>query len=336
MNICKLLIGHCEVLTPFGLSLSKPIHLSTRPLVLSKVEGSRRTDFRLHRAGSIFIILALLCCSGCSMVTLGYNQADWILRYWINDYTSFSASQKEQIHLEIDNYLRWHRKNALPGYIAFLQDVDAAVTRETGMTVADVMRLRAEGGRLYQLTMEPMIRPAAHILSTLDRSQITQLAYTLAERNRKQREKMLEGSEREMLNARAERHVDLVESMVGSLSSAQEKAITEMSLRIPFASRAFIEQRETRQAGLIALLRDKAGEDRIAALLRQWLVSPESFRTPQQQHAISAYEDAMNDMTVRIAATLTTRQKHHLSDEIASYIDDFRRLNSKIETTREK
>jgi hypothetical protein len=284
----------------------------------------------------LFIILALLCCSGCSMVTLGYNQADWILRYWINDYTSFSTSQKAQIHLEVDNYLRWHRKNALPGYIAFLQDVDAAVNRETGMTVADVMRLRTESGRLYQLTMEPTIRPAAHILSTLDSDQITELAYTFAERDRKQREKMLEGSEQEMLNARAERHVDLVKSMVGSLSSAQEKAITAMSLRIPFASRAFIEQREARQARLIALLREKAGEDKIAALLRQWLISPESFRTPQQQQAIAAYEDAMNEMTVRIAATLTTRQKHHLSDEIASYIDDFRKLNSKIETASAK
>ena len=284
------------------------------------------------KIGKLFIIFVLLCCSGCSMVTLGYNQADWILRYWINGYTSFSTSQKAQIHLEVDNYLRWHRKNALPGYIAFLQDVDAAVNRETGMTVADVMRLRTESGRLYQLTMEPTIRPAARILSTLDSDQITELAYTFAERNRKQRAKMLEGNEQEMLSARAERHVDLVESLVGNLSSAQEKAITAMSLRIPFASRAFIEQRETRQAGLIALLRAKAGEDKIAALLRQWLISPESFRTPQQQQAIADYEDAMNEMTVRIAATLTTRQKHHLSDEIASYIDDFRKLNSKVET----
>lgn len=266
------------------------------------------------------------------MVTLGYNHADWILRYWINDYTSFSTSQKEQIHLEVDNYLRWHRKNALPGYIAFLQDVDATVHQQTGMKTADVMRLRAESGSLYQLTMEPMIRPAAHILSTLDSDQLTELAYTFAERNRKQRKEMLEGSDRDMLDARAERHVDLVENMVGKLGSAQKKVITEMSLHIPFASRAFIEQREAKQAGLIAFLRDKADADRIAALLRQWLTSPESFRTPQQQQAIAAYEDAMNEMTVRIAATLTTRQKQHLSEEIASYIDDFRKLNSKVET----
>jgi hypothetical protein len=143
---------------------------------------------------------------------------------------------------------------------------------------------------------------------------------------------MLEGSDQEMLNERAERHVELVEKMVGNLSSAQEKTITEMSLHIPFASRAYIEQREAKQASLIALLRDNAGEDRIAALFRQWLAAPEASRTPQQQQAITAYESAMNEMTLRIAATLTTRQKQHLSEEIASYIDDFRKLNSKVET----
>jgi len=286
----------------------------------------------------LFIILALtlLCCGGCSTVTLGYNHADWILRYWINDYTSFSTSQKEQIHLEVDNYLRWHRKNALPGYIAFLQSVDAAVNQEAGLTVGDVMRLRAESSRLYQLTVEPMIRPAAHILSTLNSQQITELADTLAERNRKQRKKMLEGSVQEMLDARAERHVELVEKLVSNLSSAQEKMITEMSLHIPFASMAFIEQREAKQARLIALLRDKTGEDKIAALFRQWLTAPEASRTPQQQQAIAAYESAMNEMTVRIVELLTTRQKHHLTEEIASYIDDFRKLSSKAETASVK
>ena len=281
----------------------------------------------------LFIILALtlLCVSGCSTVTLGYNHADWILRYWINDYTSFSASQKEQIHLEVDNYLRWHRKNALPGYIAFLQSVDASVNQPGGTTIGDVMRLRDESGRLYQMTVEPMIPPTAHILSTLNSQQITELADTFAERNRKQRKKMLHGSKQEMLDDRAERHVEFVEQLVGSLSSEQKKKITEMSLRIPFASGAFVEQREAKHARLITLLRNKAGEDQIAALFRQWMTAPDTYRTPEQQQIVAAYENAMNEMTVRLDQLLTARQRHHLSEEITSYIQEFRKLNAKAE-----
>ena len=283
-----------------------------------------------------FILLALIlfCCSGCSRITLGYQYADWLLRYWINDYTSFTAAQREQIHLEVDSYLRWHRKTMLPEYIAYLQHVNTAVNQEGGLTTGDVVRLRTESNRLYQLTMEPVIRPAAYILSTLDNQQITELGDAFAKRNRRQREKLLHGGEQDMLDARAERHVELVEELVGHLSSAQEEKITEMSLRISFASGAYIEQREAQHARLLALLRDKAGEDQIAAVFRQWLTTPEISRTPQQQQAIAAYESDMNEMTVRIAGLLTPRQKRHLTDRIISYIDDFRKLNAEAETER--
>ena len=112
-----------------------------------------------------FIVLALilLCCSGCSRITLGYKYADWLLRYWINDYTSFTAAQREQIHLEVDDYLRWHRKTMLPEYIAYLQHVNTAVNQEGGLTVGDVVRLRTESGRLYQLTLESGDPARAHI-----------------------------------------------------------------------------------------------------------------------------------------------------------------------------
>ena len=284
----------------------------------------------------LFIALILLCCSGCSMVSIGYNHADWMLRYWINDYTSFNTAQKEQIHQEVDDYLRWHRKNALHGYIAFLQNVDAAVNQEGGLAVGDVMRLRAEYDRLYRLTMEPMFQPSAHILSTLDSEQIADLANNFAKRDGKQRKLMLKGSNQDMLDARAERHVEFVEKLVGSLDDAQENKITEMSLHIPFASRAFNEHREAKHAQMIALLKDKAGEDQIAALFRQWLNAPEDSRTPQQQQAIAAYESAMNEMTVQIVAMQTARQKHYLTEKIASIIDDFKKLNSAAEAASAK
>lgn len=281
---------------------------------------------------SLFIILAPVLLSGCSKITLGYNHADWILRYWINGYTSFNARQKEEIHLEVDDYMRWHRKNAVPEYIAFLQNVNALANRDGALADADIMRLRTESGRLFKMTMAPFVKPAAHLLSTLDNRQIEELRKTLAERNSKQREETLFDSERENLVMRAERHVDGVERLVGDLSDEQEEKIMEMSLRIPFATSHYIEQREAKQARLISLLRNHAGEDQIAALFRQWIDNPESSRTPQQQQAIEAYESAMNEMTVRIFELLTARQKDHLRRKIASYLDDLQKLPSATES----
>lgn len=281
-----------------------------------------------------FIILALvlLSCGGCSRVTFGYNHADWLLRYWINGYTSFNAQQKEEIRLEVTDYMRWHRKYALPEYTAFLHDLDALAKQDGALSTADIMRSRAEISRLYRLTMTPLIRPAAHVLSTLDSRQIEELRNTLAERNREQREEILSGSEQENRVKRAEGLVHFVETLAGHLSGEQEKKIREMSLRIPFVTTSYIEQQETKQASLISLLRNHAGEDKIAALFSQWINTPPTPTSPQEQQAIEAYDSAMDEMIARIFELLTVDQKDHLRKKIYTYSNDFQKLHSATET----
>ena len=280
----------------------------------------------IHKSSFIILALALLC-GGCSTARFGYDHADWLLRYWINGYTSFNAAQKDKIRIEVEDYMRWHRKHALPKYTAFLQDLNKSVISDV-LTADDVMRLRAENTKLYKLTVAPMIRPAAHLLSTLDNRQIAELGDTFAKRNNKQRKKVLRDSEQEMLDARAERHIEFLERLVGNLSNEQEEKITGMSLHIPLATKYYIEQREAKHASLISLLNNQAGQDIIAALFRQWIESPETSRSPQQQQAIAAYESAMNEMTVQIFELLTTHQKNHLSEKIVSYIEDFQQLSN--------
>lgn len=274
----------------------------------------------------IVFILIMLGCGGCSTVSLGYNHADWLLRYWITDYTSFNAQQKNEIHLEVDSYLRWHRKNALPEYTTFLQNLNALIYRNELPDAADIMRLRKESRRLYQKTMTPFVAPAARLLNTLDKRQIEELRNTLAKKNRKEEKKTLFAGEKENLTKRAERHIALIEKLAGNLSDVQKEKITQMSRNIPFATKYYIEQREAKQTKLILILNNREGEEKIAALLRQWINAPDASRSPQQQQTIEAYETAMDEMTARIFELMTARQKDHLGKKISSYIDDFQKL----------
>lgn len=282
----------------------------------------------------VFIVLALvlvlLSCSGCSRVTFGYNHADWMLRHWINSYTSFTPQQKEEIRLNVADYMRWHREKALPEYTAFLQDLNIA-SQKNALSDEDVVHVRSELSRLYRLTMTPMIRPAAHVLSTLDNRQIDGLRLRLAERNREEREEALSGSEQENLSTRADRYVHFTEALVGHLSDDQEKKIREMSLRIPFITTSYFEQRETKQARLISLLINHVGEDSIAAFFSQWINTPPAPASPQEQQAIEAWDSAMNGLIVRIFSLLTAEQKDHLRQKISGYIDDLQKLHSAAE-----
>ncbi len=282
----------------------------------------------LSRSCLLVLVLLLLASAGCSRVTFGYNHADWLLRYWIDGYTSFNTEQKAVIRLEVADYMRWHRQTALPEYIALLQKLQALIERDAALTAADVIRFRLQSAKVYRMTMTPFVRPAARVLGTLDRSQIEELRARLAERNREQREELLSDSAQEDLARRAERHVDNVAGLVGRLSREQEEKITALSLSIPFASDHYLAQREAKQASLIALLEGGAGEDAIAALLQQWIDFPEVSRSAQQQLAIEAYESAMNEMTAAIFELLTPRQKERLREKVAAWVLDLRKLHA--------
>lgn len=283
---------------------------------------------------TLFIILAivLLSLGGCSLVSIGYNHADLYLRYKVSDYVSFNTLQKEEIRREIDIYMQWHRKNAVPDYIVLLQNMNAMIQRDKPLKVEEVTRIKEDIGNLYRKTMVPLIRPTAHVLSTLNSRQIEELRKTLADKIRKQKDEVLYGSEQKNLVMRAERYTDMVERLVGNLSSEQEERIVAISLRIPFATKLFLEQREAYQAELITLLRSNAGEKKIAALLSQWINTPEAIRTPQQQQVIQAYENGMIELTVRIYELLTARQKDHLRNKIASYVENFQGVSAKTST----
>jgi hypothetical protein len=277
----------------------------------------------MNLARPLFVMIVLLLLNGCSRVTFGYNHGDWLLRYWINGYTSFDAGQKDEIRVEVAAYMRWHREHALPEYIAFLQYLEALANQDTALQPGDIVHMRSEIGRLYKLTVTPLIRPAAHVLSTLTSRQIDELRTTLADQNREQQEELLPGSEQENLAARAKGYIHFTENLVGNLSAEQENKIREMSMRIPFATRNYLEHKEAMQAGLIALLNSHASEERIASYFLHWY-DP----TPAQARQAEAYDKAMNDMIARTWALLTPKQKDHLRQKISGYVDDLNRLHA--------
>ena len=274
---------------------------------------------------SLFVILAFaLLSSGCSTVSLVYRNADWYLQHKINGYTSFNARQKETIRQEVFDYMHWHRKNALPEYIIFLQNLNGVAQSDGPLKVEEVNLLRAHLLNLYKKSLVPAIRPTAQLLSELDGRQIQKLGKTLAVETQKQKKEKLDISHDEYLDKRADKTINFVEWLAGNLSGKQEQKIREMSRHLPVASHSQLQHRETSQGRLIALLSAHPGADDIAAFLSSWALTPEETRTPQQQHVIQSFETATDEMIAQIHGLLTARQKEHMRKLISSYIENMR------------
>jgi hypothetical protein len=279
---------------------------------------------------SLFIVLALvlpalaLLLGGCSTVSMVYRNADWYLQHKINGYTSFNAQQKKLIRRDVTDYMQWHRKYALPEYIIFLQNLNGAVQYDGQLKAGDIALLRAHLLDLYQKSLAPAVRPAAELLSMLDSRQLQELGSNLAEENRQQLKEQLEMGNDAYLDRRADRTVNFLEWLAGDLSTEQEHQVREMSRHLPVVGDIYIRHRQENQNRLIALLNSHAGAEQISAFLTAWIFTPEQTRSPQQQHAIEAFEGASDEMIARLHGMLTARQKDHIHKRIANYIDAMR------------
>jgi hypothetical protein len=131
------------------------------------------------------------------------------------------------------------------------------------------------------------------------------------------------------LDRRAERTIKFLEWLAGNLGKEQEQKVGEMSRQLPFVRDIYIRQREANQGRLISLLNAHAEKEKIAVFLSIWILTPETARSQQQQHAIDSFNLASDEMIARIQGLLTARQKAHIHQMISSYIEDMRAENRK-------
>jgi hypothetical protein len=219
--------------------------------------------------------------------------------------------------------MRWHRKNMLPAYVAFLQEVQYAVQSGMPISKEDVSRYRKLLRTLYVKTLQPTIAPAASLMSALELRQIEELVQSFARENIKQRDKELAGDKEEQLRFREDKIIDFIENLVGNLSDDQLQHIREASRNLPFATVLYLQMREDNQARLIELIRQNHNKEELANFLSLWLLMPEKFRSPDEQTFLQHYEFALDDFIANIFVGLSEQQKANLASNLGKYISDF-------------
>lgn len=273
------------------------------------------------------IIVFALFLQGCSWVTMGYNNFDVYLRYKIGGYASFTTSQQAIIRQEVADYMAWHRQHALPEYIVFLKNVELLTQQPPPPSSTDIARLRAQVNTLYITSVLPAIPPAANILSSLDESQIAQFEKKLTEDNTKLEQELLDDKIEKTLEKRAQRTIDFFEKFVGNLNADQEEKIRAINLRLPFITEIFLNQRKANQAKLLGMLHNKADAEAIAEFLNSLVLTPELTRMTNEQVLIEQFKRESDEFIAKSYAMLRADQKQTFQKNIASYIEDFKKLH---------
>lgn len=269
-------------------------------------------------------VAVLLAVSGCNKLKLGYEYADWMVIYAVEDNFDLEKPQRVRFKDDVEAYFKWHRKTMLPLYANLL--AAAADSLGKGFRPEGVDSGYAHFKRLHKLTMEPTLDKTVDLLLSLSPAQVDQWLEKQHKKNQKLR-KDFSGSRDEQLERRYEKTVEELQDWTGKLSKEQKKQLRALSRAMPWNGHLWLENRERVQARLAALLKARPPRQEVRRFMEDYFLHPERLRPEGYNVRVKEMEAMMRSLIIRVHALLTPEQRRAFRTRLELLAQDFRNMS---------
>jgi hypothetical protein len=284
-------------------------------------------------AGRSSIIAALgvalvLALGGCSLVKLGYGQADALALRWIDGYVDFDDAQSLRARTALADALAWHRRTQLPDYLQLLARAESEVAADTTPE-----RMCAWAGEIRD-RLDPILEFLAPAITdvalTLTPAQFTRIEERFAETNEDFRDEHLQKSTQRRQRATVRREVDRAEMLYDKLDDSQRALVVESVRGSPYSAERVDAERKTRQQEALAFLRrlreSNPARDDALVQVREFLRAV--GQSPREAYRI--YSERVASHNCALASALhnvaSPAQRREAAKRLAGYRNDLRAL----------
>ena len=170
----------------------------------------------------LFLVLVLLTASACTVKTL-YNQLDWLIADYLEDYVELSSEQQNILYQHLDDTLRWHKTSQLPLYAEWLEDFKLDV--QNGLSYAKVEQNIAIFQTYVRALMLRTAREMTVLLPTLTPVQREELYTSLTRKNQEFKTTYVDINRNEQIKLYTRRMEERFELWLGSITEHQQQLI---------------------------------------------------------------------------------------------------------------
>jgi hypothetical protein len=278
----------------------------------------------------LLALFAALLLQGCSAVRLGYDNADSLARWWIDQYLDLSPEQDALTRERLARLSAWHRKTQLPDYAVLLRQGKAFAAGQP--KVSDALALSEELIRRVNVLAEHVTPDVADLIATLTPAQIDRMAARYAEKNAElAKEIRLAEGEAAQHKASYRRLLGRAEFWLGDFNNEQKNTLRRMVEAQDTSGQFWYEERLRRQRELLDLMRQAQRErlprEHIIALLRDYTARFDLPPEPARRARAQAMRRATAELTVGVLAMATPAQRTHAGQKFDDLIHDFTELS---------
>jgi hypothetical protein len=286
----------------------------------------------LGRQARRFVLASVaLLLAACSQLQLGYSNADTVIAYSLDSYLDLDDEQERLARSSIAALHRWHRGTQLPGYVQLLDEAQKKVAGP--VTPAGVREFNAGMRRALMAIGEQAAPDLAKLALTLKPAQVDRLAERLARDTSKARRELVRFAGPESLEERVKRYVEQAEDWFGRLTPAQKEMIRASLARRPEAQEAWMQERESRQRELVAVMaRIRAEQPPLAtatAWLREYFAQLAEPRDAERRAQLAMYREESAELAASLINSATPAQRSALAKKLRGYAADLDALAAK-------
>jgi hypothetical protein len=224
----------------------------------------------------VLILVLAFGLAGCSSTKLAYRYADWGIVWWVEDYVSLTADQKQQLNSDIEQLRQWHCSAELPRYQAWLDELESDVSNNPP-DQATVEYHQQQLFSFFPSLLERATPVATNLLSSLSDEQVQELADNMAQSQREMEGEFLADSPEATAEARAERTAERVERWLGELNSKQRDIVRQWSANRGAQTEIWLQGRKNWQLALLEIMEGR-DEPTFEAELEYLILNSEEVR----------------------------------------------------------
>ena len=276
--------------------------------------------------GRIIGAACVLFLAGCSAVVPAYNNAPFVVHWWLDGYADFDADQSARVKADLAQLHAWHRKEDLPRIALMLQTVRAAVPGE--LQAEQVCGWYHEGLDYARALAQRSAPALAATVPGLRPEQTERVRRELAKSAKTWRGKWLDARPSAQIDERLDKALDNVKTWYGSASAAQISLLRSQLEATPYDTAMGWAELQRRHKDIVDTMESVRGQTlqhaqaAIEALLERSLVSPNPAHRTYMEGILSS--DCAH--LAEFHASTSKAQRQHFADKLAAYVRDVQRL----------
>ncbi len=273
----------------------------------------------------IFALLVLL--GGCSS-KLAYNNLDWLIYWYMDDYIELTDKQENVFDHHLESWIDWHRDTELTRYIGQLKTLKSDISND--QLTEHTINQHLEQATSHWIRVREKLSPEiASMAATLTDEQVVRFFAALEKDNKEEEEEYLEDSDKSAQERAEERLEDITDDMedrIGSLTDQQEKIVARYAPQFASTYQDWIAyQREIQNAARKVFITRDTNPDFKRDLMRI-MNNPDVYRSESYMQKREQNRRLYASMAAELSQTLTSEQKRKLLNKIQDIIDDLNDL----------